>query len=79
MSSFKKKCTFCGQEIQLTNDSGRWLPHNLDNTFHDCRSNENKDKSPQTQQPQNKSSSTLSLESIDARLKRIEHTLYGDK
>jgi hypothetical protein len=79
MSSFKKKCTFCGQEIQLTNDSGRWLPRNLDNTGHECK---DKNKQPQTQpQPQKviqEPKSTLSLESLDIRLKKVEALLGTD-
>ena len=75
MSGYPKDCKFCGQIIKLSEDSGRWLPYNLDNTAHEC-----KGKQPQTQTEQpNKSSSTLSLESIDARLKKIEHTLYGNQ
>jgi hypothetical protein len=75
MSSFKKSCTFCGQEIVLSNDSGRWLPRNLDNTFHECK---NKQQSPQQKpQQQAQAQENLTLESIDKRLKKIEYTLFG--
>lgn len=36
MSQFKKNCTTCGKEIQLSNDSGKWRPLNLDNSPHRC-------------------------------------------
>lgn len=71
MSSFKKKCDFCGQEIQLSNDSGRWLPRNLDNTAHECKGKQPQTQ-PQPQQPQKEHKSSLTLEDLDARLKRVE-------
>lgn len=36
MSQFRKNCTTCGKEIQLSNDSSKWKPLNLDNTPHRC-------------------------------------------
>jgi len=38
MSQYKKSCTFCGQEIEMSDTTGKWLPYNLDGTAHDCRS-----------------------------------------
>ena len=38
MSQYKKPCSFCNQEIEMSGASGKWLPYNLDGTLHDCRS-----------------------------------------
>ena len=92
MSGYPKDCKFCGQKIKLSEDSGRWLPYNLDNTAHECRDRDkdsttkkdkgnDKDKPPQPQ-PQNKKQLTLEdldqrISKLDARLKRTESTLYG--
>jgi hypothetical protein len=76
MSSFKKKCDFCGQEIQLSNDSGRWLPRNLDNTAHECKGKQAPQAQPQKQVQELKS--TLSLEDIDKRVKKIEAVVFKD-
>ena len=46
MSGFNKTCIYCNQEIRLSNDTGKWLPYNLDNTAHECK------KSSFTQQTQ---------------------------
>ena len=27
----------CGSKIYLSNETGKYLPYNLDNTLHDCR------------------------------------------
>jgi hypothetical protein len=31
----------CGAKIYLSNETGKYLPYNLDNTLHDCRPKEN--------------------------------------
>ena len=38
MSQYKKSCSFCNQEIEMSDASGKWLPYNLDGTLHDCKS-----------------------------------------
>ena len=38
MSQYNKLCSFCIQEIEMSNASGKWLPYNLDGAPHDCRS-----------------------------------------
>lgn len=76
MSGYTKPCIFCNQEIRMSNDSGSWLPYEINtNEVHKC-----KDKQPQPQQKQvqeHKSSSTLTLEELDARLKRVERIVLG--
>lgn len=84
MSGFTKTCIYCNQEIRLSNDSGRWLPYNLDNTAHECKntkSSQSQTQTQQTQQPQKvvqEHKSTLSLEDLDARLKRVEHIVLRE-
>ena len=81
--SYNKKCIFCNQDIMMDNPSGKWLPYNLDSTAHECKGKQPQTQ-PQTQQPQkevqeqqNKSSSTLTLEELDARLKKVELSQLG--
>ena len=64
MSGFTKPCTYCNKEIRLSNDSGRWLPYNLDNTAHECKG---KQTQPAQQEPKK-----LTLENLDFRLQRLE-------
>ena len=75
MSGFNKTCIYCNKEIRLSNDTGRWLPYNLDNTAHECKKSNEQQQQPLP--PQNKKQ--ITLEDIEARLERIEHTLYGSK
>jgi len=60
----------------MCNDGGSWRPFNLDNTAHECR---DRDKSTQQTQTQQQSKKQITLEEIQARLERIEQTLYGNK
>jgi hypothetical protein len=82
MSGFTKTCIYCNKEIRLSNDTGKWLPYNLDNTAHECKKQSGyTQQQPQAQQQQQQqpqqqqTKSTLSLESIDARLKKVEALL----
>ena len=81
-SGYSKPCIFCKQEIKMSNDSGNWLPYNLNGTLHECRGSrkgkgKDKDKTPEMAKAQLQTT-TLTLESLDLRLKKIEYTLYGD-
>jgi hypothetical protein len=40
MSQYQKSCNYCKQEIRMTNDSGKWLPANLDGSRHYCNNQE---------------------------------------
>jgi hypothetical protein len=64
--SYIKSCMYCNREIVMSDRSGgNWYPYNPDGTPHDCRN--------QTQTGTKKvEKKTLSLEEIDARLKRLE-------
>ena len=37
MSEYVKTCTFCKQEIQMSDKDGKWHPYNKDGSAHDCR------------------------------------------
>jgi hypothetical protein len=36
MSQYQKSCMFCKREIKMSNETGKWLPMNLDGSFHSC-------------------------------------------
>ena len=49
MAKFKKTCNRgCGKQIELSNDSGTWVPYNMDGTIHDCEG-KLKDKESQSE------------------------------
>ena len=63
----------------MSNDSGKWLPYNLDGSFHECRESTNKKDNrlnqvpvPEKSKPQLKI--TLTLESLDQRIKNLEES-----
>lgn len=35
--SYVKDCDYCKQKIEMSDKGGKWLPYNLDNGQHDCR------------------------------------------
>lgn len=37
--SYVKECIYCKQKIRMSDESGKWLPYNKDNSMHNCRSN----------------------------------------
>jgi hypothetical protein len=37
MSEYVKTCTYCKNEIQMSDKEGRWLPYNKDGSTHDCK------------------------------------------
>ena len=40
--SVMKKCNRnCGTDIYLSDESGKWLPYNKDNTLHECMKQQN--------------------------------------
>ena len=59
MSQYQKSCMFCNKEIRMSNDTGKWLPMNLDGGFHSCNQNQNQKDKP------------LSIEERFVRLERI--------
>jgi hypothetical protein len=64
--SYEKNCMYCKKEIQLSDRaSGKWLPYNLDGSMHECK----KENQTGTKKVETK---PLTLEALDARLKRVE-------
>lgn len=37
MSEYVKTCTYCKNEIQMSDKEGRWLPYNKDGSTHDYK------------------------------------------
>ena len=68
--SYTKSCMFCKQEIVMSDrTSGNWLPYNLDGSIHECK----------TQGTKKVETKPLSLEELDARLKRVESIVIGPR
>ena len=68
--SYNKPCMFCKQEIVMSDrGAGKWLPYNLNGSVHDC-------KSSGTKKVETK---PLTLEELDARLKRVESIVIGPR
>ncbi len=34
---YQKECIYCKQMITMSDETGKWLPYNKDNSAHDCR------------------------------------------
>jgi hypothetical protein len=63
--SYTKSCMFCKREIVMSDrTSGNWLPYDLNGQVHDCKNQTTGTKKVETK--------SLSLEELDARLKRVE-------
>ena len=70
--SYNKSCMFCKNEIVMSDrGAGKWLPYNLDGSVHECKiiSTSTGTKKVETR--------PLSLEKINARLKRVESIVLG--
>jgi hypothetical protein len=83
MSQYQKPCIFCKQEIKMSNDSGNWLPYNLDGSIHECRPSTKygkgvEDSSRKQDQYSVPNDNKLTLESLGTRLKKVESILYGE-
>jgi hypothetical protein len=68
--SYTKSCMFCKREIVMSDrTSGNWLPYDLNGQVHEC-------KQTGTKKVETKA---LSLEELDARLKRVESIVIGPR
>jgi len=68
--SYTKSCMFCKQEIVMSDKgAGKWLPYNLNGSVHDCKTSSTGTKKVETK--------PLTLETLDARLKRVESIVVG--
>jgi hypothetical protein len=83
LSGYQKPCIFCKQEIKMSNDSGKWLPYSLDGSLHECReSRKDNNKTvvtdsmakPYHQQQTSTLKVTITLESLDRRVKKLEES-----
>jgi len=90
--SYTKSCMFCKQEIVMSDKgAGKWLPYDLNGTVHECKkettSTSTGTKKVATTQSviskheigQKALSKPLTLEELDARLKRVESIVIGDR
>ena len=67
---YNKSCIFCKKEIVMSDrTSGNWLPYDLNGQVHEC-------KQTGTKKVETK---PLSLEELDARLKRVESIVIGPR
>jgi hypothetical protein len=70
--SYNKSCMFCKNEIVMSDrGTGKWLPYNLDGSTHECKTT---NTSTGTKKVETR---PLSLEEIEARLKRVELIVIG--
>jgi hypothetical protein len=61
---------YCNREIVMSDkSSGNWYPYNMDGSPHDCRNQTQTKTSTGTKKLETR---PLSLEELDARLKRLE-------
>ena len=68
--SYAKSCMYYRHEIVMCDKGvGKWLPYDLDGGVHECKTNSTGNKKVETK--------TLSLEELDARLKRVESIGIG--
>lgn len=78
MSEYTKPCTTCKAEIRMSNSTGKWLPYNLDNSVHRCLPADRYKPTQQQQKPQ-PDAKPLTLEGLNARLKRVEKILFTEQ
>ena len=64
---------FCKNEIVMSDKcAGKWLPYNLDGSVHECKNTNTSTSISTSTATKNVKTKPLSLEEIDARLKRVE-------
>ena len=69
--SYNKSCMFCKNEIVMSDrGAGKWLPYNLDGSVHECKTTST--STSISTGTKNVKTRPLSLEEIEARLKRVE-------
>jgi hypothetical protein len=74
MSQYQKSCSTCKQQIEMSDrNAGKWLPFNLDGTLHTCRGNQTGTQKVET------NSKPLSLEDLDARLRKVERVVLDPR
>jgi hypothetical protein len=70
MSDYEKECIFCKAKIRMSDETGKWLPYELDSgKAHDCRTNANGNGNSKTNgQIQNQK---YTLDEVQKRLESI--------
>ncbi len=77
--SYNKPCMYCKERIEMSDKaSGNWLPYNLDGCAHDCKTQNQNQNETGTKKVET-ISKPLSLEELDARLKRVESIVIGER
>lgn len=69
MSEYTKPCNTCKVEIIMSNNSGKWLPYDLDGSPHRCGEKKEKEN-----KPLDNSSKSVSIED---RLQKLELAVFG--
>jgi len=78
MSEYTKPCNTCKAEIRMSNNTGKWLPYNLDGSAHSCRSQNGTNKNtggnlpPVSETKNEKKSHEFTLEGLAARIEILE-------
>ena len=71
--SYNKSCVFCKQEIVMSDrGAGKWLPYDLNGTVHECKKEKYRSSGTGTSEQKSEPQQPLTLEGLDARLKRYE-------
>ncbi len=78
--SYNKSCMFCKREIVMSDRaSGNWLPYDLNGSIHECKKENQTATGTKTVEKRTSGDPPLSLEELDARLKRVESIVIGPK
>jgi hypothetical protein len=75
MSEYVKACSTCKKEIRMSNNTGKWLPSNLDGSAHRCFEKGNTNGA--TPSKTSVKIGSISLEDLDLRLKMVEMILLS--
>ena len=85
--TYVKECDYCKHKIEMSDrEGGRWLPYNLDNGPHDCRSKTNGNGNGNGNQNNGKVTADkpkdrkqVTLEQVQKKLQSIGITIDLDK
>jgi hypothetical protein len=68
MGEYTKPCTTCKKEIRMSNNTGRWLPSNLDGSAHRCFGKKEEREKEEKPELKNLLQAQILLEGMDGRL-----------
>ena len=73
---YEKTCNRCDAKIRMSDESGKWLPYNKDNTAHECKpKRQNESIVVTTNRNGNGNNNDISLELVLKKLESIGITL----